>query len=137
MLRSIAAVIVGYFAMGIPIFVTTAVHMVTVFGKFPERGAHMNLPLSFGIVNLLYSTLYAVFGGYVCAAIAKQNRLKHGLVLAGLVFVLSLLSVYIDRGQQPLWYQAMLVLMGAPATAMGAWIRAKKDTPATTAAVAT
>ncbi len=137
MLRSVAAVIVGYFAMAIPILGTTAVHIFTVLGKFPERGAHMSLPLSFGIVNLAYSTLFAVFGGYVCAAIAKQNRLKHGLVLAGLVFVLSLISVYFDRGQQPVWYQAMLVLLGAPATAMGAQIRAKKDAPATRAAVAT
>lgn len=137
MLRSIAAVIVGYFAMGIPILLTTAVHMISVFGKLPERGAHMNLSLSFGIVSLVYSTVYAVFGGYVCAAIARQNRLKHGLVLAGLVFVLSLISVYIDRGQQPVWYQTMLVLLGAPAAALGAWIRAKKDTPAISAAVAT
>ena len=123
--------------MGILILLTTAVHMVKVLGSFPQPGTHMDLPLSFGILNLVYSTLYAVLGGYVCAAIAKRNRLKHGLVLAGLVFVLSLASVYIDRGQQPVWYQAMLVLLGAPATAMGAWIRAKKDAPATTTAVAT
>src|SRR5258706_16279637 len=137
MLRSIAAVIVGFLAMGILILLTATVHMVSVLGKFPEPGAHRGFPASFAIVYLVYSTLYAAFGGYVCAAIAKRNRLKHGMVLAGLVFVLSLISVYIDRGQQPVWYQAMLVLLGAPATAMGAWIRAKKDAPATTAAVTT
>jgi hypothetical protein len=87
----------------------------------------MDLPVSYGVVNLIYSTLYAVFGGYVCAVIAKQDRMKHGLELASLVFVLSLVSVYIDRGQQPVWYQAMLVLLGAPATAAGAWIRTRRD----------
>jgi len=134
MLRSIGAVILGYLAMAIPIFATTTWHMILVLGKMPEPPAHMDLPVSFGVVNLVYSTLFAAFGGFVCAAIASQNRLKHGLVLAGLVFVLSLVSVYIDRGQQPVWYQASLVLLGAPATAIGAWIRAKKE-PASAAAV--
>jgi hypothetical protein len=83
--------------------------------------------VSFGVVNLIYGTLYAVFGGYVCAVIAKQNRMKHGLALAGLVFLLSLVSVYIDRGQQPVWYQVMLVILGAPGAAAGAWIRARRD----------
>ena len=137
MLRSIGAVIAGYFAMAIPIMVTTLLHMIVVLGKLPQPGAHPDIPTSFGVVSLVYSTLYAAFGGYVCAAIARQNRLKHGLALAGLVFVLSLISVYIDRGQQPLWYQVLLVLLGAPATALGALLRAKKDAPATAAAVTT
>jgi hypothetical protein len=127
MWRSIAAVIVGYLAMAIPIGLTTAVHMVKVLGKMPQPGQHMDLPVSFGVVNLIYGTLYAVFGGYVCAVIAKQNRMKHGLALAGLVFLLSLVSVYIDRGQQPVWYQVMLVILGAPGAAAGAWIRARRD----------
>ena len=133
MLRSIGAVIAGYFAMAIPIMVTTLLHMIVVLGKLPQPGARPDIPTSFGVVSLVYSTLYAAFGGYVCAAIARQNRLKHGLVLAGLVFVLSLISVYIDRGQQPVWYQALLVLLGAPATALGAWLRAKKDATAASA----
>src|SRR4051812_10965413 len=135
MWRSIAAVIVGYFAMAIPIGLTTAVHMVKVIGRFPQPGEHLNIPTSFGVISLIYSTLYAVFGGYVCALIAKQGRMKHGLALAGLVFVLSLVSVLIDRGQQPVWYQAMLVLLGAPATALGAWVRARRDVVGASGAV--
>ena len=127
MLRSIGAVIAGYFAMAIPILATTTAHMILVLGKMPAPDAHLDMPVSFAVVNLVYSTLFAVFGGFVCAAIARQNRLKHGLILAGIVFVLSLVSVYVDRGQQPVWYQAMLVLLGAPATAVGAWLRAKKE----------
>ena len=133
MLRSIGAVIAGYFAMAIPILATTTAHMILVFGGMPTPGTHMDPPVSFGVVNLVYSTLFAAFGGFVCAAIARQNRLKHGLILAGLVFVLSLVSVYIDRGQQPVWYQALLVVLGAPATAIGAWLRAKKEPVSATA----
>ena len=119
---------IGYLAMAIPIGVTTTVHAMKVFGRLmPEPGSHFDVPLSYSIPNLVYCTLYAVFGGYVCAAIARQNRLKHGLTLAGLVFVLSLVSVYIDREHQPVRYQAMLVLLGAPATATGAWLRVKKE----------
>jgi hypothetical protein len=127
MWRSIVAVVVGYLAMAVPIAVTTTVHMMKVLGKMPDASAHRDLPISFGVINLIYSSLFAAYGGYVCAVIAKQNRMKHGLILAGLVFVLSLVSVYIDRGQQPLWYQAMLVLLGAPATAIGAWARARRE----------
>jgi len=122
--------------MAIPIVVTTAVYVVKVLGIRPQPGVHMDVPTSFGVISLIYSTMYAVFGGYVCAVIAKQNRLKHGLILAGLVFVLSLVSVYMDRGQQPIWYQVMLVLLGAPAAVFGAWIRARRDAPTGAAATA-
>lgn len=130
MARSIVAVLVGYLVMAILIFSGTAVHFVLLFGKLPTATTHLQPPLSFGVFNLIYSSIFAAFGGWVCATIVTQKRFKHGLILAGLVFVLSLVSVYIDRGQQPVWYQAGLVLLGAPATAVGAWLQALRHMPA-------
>jgi hypothetical protein len=130
MLRNIAAVIVGYLAMAIPIAVTITIHAKKVFGKMPAPGQHFDVPLSFSIPTLIYSSLFAIFGGHVCASIAKGNRMKVSLMLAGLVVVLSLVSVYIDRGQQPLWYAAALVVLSGPATALGGWIRARRDSAA-------
>ena len=126
--RSIAAVIVGYLAMAVLIFTGTTVHIILLFGGMPSPTQHFDPGVSYAVINLLYSTAFAAFGGWVCATIASQNRLKHGVILAGLVFVLTLVSVYIDRGQQPVWYQACLVLMGAPATVAGAWLKASRQT---------
>jgi hypothetical protein len=131
MWRNIAAVIVGYLAMAIPIGVTITIHAKLVFGKMPAPGQHFDPPLSFAILTLIYSSLFAIFGGHVCASIAKGDRLKVSLILAGLVVVLSLVSAYIDRAYQPLWYAAALVVLSGPATALGGWIRAKRDSAAT------
>ena len=125
--RSIAAVIVGYLVMAVLIFSGTAVHMILLFGKMPDATTHFQPPVSFGVLNLIYSSLFAALGGWICATIAPRNPFKHGLILSGLVFVLSLISVYVDRGQQPLWYQASIVLLGPSATAAGAWLRAGRS----------
>jgi hypothetical protein len=126
--RSIAAVVVGYLVMAVLIAGTTLLHLKLLgIGLAELQAPHPNLPDSFAVVNIIYSTFFAAVGGWICAAIAKRARLKHGVILAVLVFVLSLISVYIDRGKQPVWYQACLVLFGAPATAAGAWVRAKRD----------
>lgn len=126
--RSIAAIVVGYVVMAILISCTTLLHLkVLGIGLAELQAPHPDVPTSFAAINVVYSTLYAAFGGWMCAAIAKEKRIKHGVILAIAVFVLSLISVYIDRGKQPVWYQACLVLLGAPATASGAWIRAKQS----------
>jgi hypothetical protein len=136
MWRNIVAVIVGYLAMAIPIAVTTTIHMMKVLGRMPTPGQQFDVPLSFAIASLIYSSLYAVFGGYVCAVIAKATRMKTTLILAGLVVVLSIVSVYIDRGQQPLWYACALVVLSGSATAIGGWLRAKKDSASAAASAA-
>jgi hypothetical protein len=127
MVRRVVAVIVGYLVMAVLIGITTLIHFKSLgIGVAELQKPHPDVPTSFAIINLIYSSLYAAFGGWVCAAIEKQNRLKAGMALAVLLFVLSLISAYMDRGKQPMWYQACLVVFGPLATYLGASIRAKK-----------
>src|SRR3954471_19268575 len=124
--RSIVAVIVGYIVMAFLIACTTLMHFKMLgIGMAELQKPHPDVPTSFAAINLIYSTIYAVVGGWVCAAIAKENKLKTGMALAVLLFVLSLVSVYLDRGKQPVWYQACLVVFGPVAAYVGASVRAR------------
>ena len=65
--------------------------------------------LGYLFLNLGTSFLAAAAGGYVTAWIAAANPLVHVLALGIAVLALAAVSVLQARGQQPIWYQLMLV----------------------------
>jgi hypothetical protein len=74
-------------------------------------------------VNLLYSFLAAVGGGFVAAVIARQNALDTALALAIVVLVLGGLSAMQAKVRPPLWYQVPLLIVSPLGVIAGGLIR--------------
>jgi hypothetical protein len=84
-------------------------------GRHPEAG--------YIFVNLGYSFLAAVAGGYITGWIAGHNPLIHVLVLAIAALLLAALSALQHRGQQPVWYLLTLVAITPMGVLAGGLIR--------------
>jgi hypothetical protein len=125
MLRSIAAGFVAYLVMVVLTVVATIVQSYAVFGKLPDPATHVQLSFSYGIINRACATIFAALAGWVCANLAKNRQIRHALFLAAVIFTISLLSLGLNLGKQPLWYQLSFVFLGAPAALLGARVKAR------------
>ena len=78
---------------------------------------------TFTVVNLAIALPYALIGGYVAGRIAAGKELPAGIGLAGIATLMSVATLLVDPGKQPLWYwMTLLALMVAGAIA-GALLR--------------
>jgi drug/metabolite transporter superfamily protein YnfA len=68
--------------------------------------------------NLVASALAALVGGYTTAAVAGRAHLAHGLGLAAVMIVMSLVSMRQAGSSQPRWYQWVFATV-MPALAVG------------------
>lgn len=113
-LRSVLAVLAGYFAMALIIIVLTAACIAALHLR---SGHPTNGYLAF---NLLYSFAAAVAGGWVAAKVAGTRRIQHGLALAALILVLGLLFMLHPAPGQPAWDQWVLTLLSPLFAVLGA-----------------
>jgi len=111
------ALLAGFVTMGLLVALITAL----VNRLAPDwAGVESKPQPSYAFVNLGYSFLSAVAGGYVTAYLATGNPLVLVLVLAIVVLAMAALSALQSRGVQPVWYAlALLVLMPLGALAGG------------------
>jgi len=119
-LHAFLALIAGFVSMAFLVGVATA-----ALGRFvPEWVGAKGQPRGgYIFVNLGYSLAAAMVGGYVTAWIASNNPLIHTLVLALIVLLLSALSALQQRGQQPIWYQLMLIALTPAGVVVGGFLR--------------
>jgi len=89
MLRTIGGVIVGYLAMFVFVFVTFTIAYLAMGSEGAFKPASYDVTALWIGVGFVVSSIAAIIGGFVCAAIAKNS--KAPMALAGLVLVLGLL----------------------------------------------
>ena len=106
-LRSVLAVLGGYFAMAVVVVVLTiaCIHGLHLQSGHPTPG--------YLAINLVYSFAAASLGGWVAARVAGYRRLEHGLALGLLILVIGVLYMIHPATGQPLWHQWTLTL-GSP-----------------------
>ena len=120
MARGILAVVAGYIVMAIGVVtVTGAVAVLFPTWSSPENAAYV-------IFNLGFSLVFALAGGYVTAVVAKRAPLRHAIALAALAFILAIISMVVETGPQPRWYQLSLVIIMPPAMVLGGYLRARQ-----------
>ena len=124
MVRSILAVVAGYFTLAVLTSLTTYLVAYGFGLAVAEPGAQP--PLVYVVVNLVYSTVYAGVGGYVAARVATHRPVRHALALAALLVVLGLVYTAVAINIQPLWYLLGLPLLGAPAAVLGGYVHARR-----------
>src|SRR5258707_6510136 len=114
------ALLVGFVTMLVPVLVITGFLQSRVPEWVGEEGSPRP---AYVAVNLIYSFLAAVGGGFVAAVIAHQNALDTALALAIVVLVLGGLSALQAKVRPPLWYQVPLLIVSPLGVIVGGLIR--------------
>ncbi len=117
LVRSVAAVLLGYVAMS----ALTAVLLALIARHFPYVFPEVDsFPTAPWVVLLLAADfLFAGAGGFVTASIADSEEEKHVVALAIFVLVLGIASVATMPDSQPVWYKVVLILLGLAGVRIG------------------
>ncbi|MES2124970.1 MAG: hypothetical protein V4503_09835 [Gemmatimonadota bacterium] len=118
MVSSILAVLAGFAFMVVLVMVTTPL----LAKLFLEGGMRGSLTTSYLAGNLTMAGVAALGGGCLTARLAHQEPLLHGIALAGLMLVMSLLSMRQSTSAgQPRWYALTLATVMPVLTLGGAY----------------
>jgi hypothetical protein len=122
MLRSFLALLAGFAAMAALVTIVTAALMKLAPAWVGARGRPRP---SYVLFNLGCSFAAAMLGGYITAWMATERTLIHVLVLGLIVLLLGALSALQQRGQQPVWYQLLLIAITPCGVVLGGLLRLK------------
>jgi hypothetical protein len=117
-LKSILAVVVGYLVFAISAF---------AFIKLSGQPPHEEAPLSFIVGSTVVGMVFALLGGYVAAWLAGRRPLAHALAVAALIALGATASLIATLGKGALWSQVAALVLIAPSTIPGGWLRARQS----------
>jgi hypothetical protein len=122
MLRTFLALLAGFLTIAVLVGTLTA-----LLARFaPQWSGEQQSPRpAYVALNIGYSFLAAVAGGYVTALMPSANPLILVLALAIIVLALAALSALQARGKQPVWYQLTLVAIAPLGVMAGGILRMK------------
>lgn len=120
--RSVLAVVAGYASMA-AVVIALSVILKKAAPKWVGSAGSPNA--MYVVTNLIYSLAAAVLGGYIAAAIGSRAPLAHACALAGIVFLLAIVSMVQMGDKQPRWYQVALIIVGTAGTIVGGLLRAR------------
>jgi hypothetical protein len=119
LLRSTAAVLVGFLAVAILSLATDQVlHVLEVY---PPWGQSMHDP-ALNLLALSYRIVYTILGGYICAALAPGSPMRHVVVLGIVGFITGsagAIAAITMADLGPSWYPIALALTGFPCVWLG------------------
>jgi len=122
-LRSVLAVLGGFLTMAIVVMMFTGALKMLLPSWFPADGAPTG---SYLIVNVAYSFVAALAGGYVAAKLFAQLPMQHAIALGAFVLVMSIISAMYYKARQPRWYQMLLAVVMPLAVVLGSYIRTRR-----------
>ena len=117
-LRSIAAVLVGYVLFAAPVL---AYFQVT--GQPPHQPA----PLLVMLGSMLVGVASALAGGYTAARIAGRKPLMHGVALAVVLAAGSIVSLVSTLGHGAIWSQVSALILMVPSAIAGSSMRQRQE----------
>jgi hypothetical protein len=124
MMRSVGVVFAGILVNFVLSLGTDVVMHKT--GVFPGWGQAMATTLF--AVALAYRLIYTVIGGYVTAALAPRDPMKHAVILGviGIVLATAGAAATWNKGPEfgPKWYPLALIVTALPVTWLGARLQA-------------
>ncbi|MEO8334885.1 MAG: hypothetical protein ABI664_07925 [bacterium] len=116
LLRSIAAVIVGYV-----IFAASAYAVFRVSGQ----AAHAVASTSFMLLSIASGIVFALAGGYVAGWIAGRRPIAHAVAMAMVLALGAGVSLIATLGHGVIWSQVAALLLMAPSAVLGGWLRSR------------
>jgi hypothetical protein len=115
MLRSIGAVVAGYF-----VFAVSAVLLFQISGQQP----HAEAPLTFKIATTVWGAVFALVAGWLAAHVAVRRPATHAAVVAGVIAVGALVSLFAATGAR--WSQLTALVVMAPCAWLGGVLAARR-----------
>lgn len=115
--RSIGAILAGFVAVFVLSLGTDQVLHFT--GVYPPWGEPMT-GTGLLLLALAYRLVYGVIGGYIVAALAPRNPMRHALIMGGIGFVLSAAGGIAMWDMGAHWYPVALALSSIPCAWAGA-----------------
>jgi hypothetical protein len=124
-LRAFLAVLVGYLIFGFS--------AVLLF-QLAHVDPHQQPGIGFMIGSTVYGVVFAIAAGFTAAHIAGKRKLLNAGVVACIIALLALVSIFAQPGLPSYWSQIAAIVFMAPASILGGWIRArragtKRETP--------
>ncbi|HEV2992754.1 MAG TPA: hypothetical protein VG759_30255 [Candidatus Angelobacter sp.] len=113
-LRTALGIIVGDL-----IFVGSAVLLFYLSRVDP----HAPAPLGFMAISIAYGVGFALVSGFVAGLISHRRDLIAGMILALIIAVPALISMFSRPGAGALWSQISALVLMAPSGLVGDWIR--------------
>lgn len=115
-MRHVLAVLAGY--------VIFALLSVALFA-LSHRDPHAAQDSVFVAFSLVYGILAAALAGYVAASIGRVNPLSHARTLALAIAAVAIVSLLSRPGAGSIWTQLASLVLFAPSTLVGGWLRAR------------
>lgn len=116
MLRSIGAVVAGYF-----VFAASAVMLFQLSGRDP----HADAPWTFKLATVIWGAVFALVGGWLAAHVSVRRPSTHAAAVAGVIAAGALLSIAMDPAGAG-WSQAAAVVVMAPCAWLGGILAARR-----------
>lgn len=116
-MRSFLAAVAGYLVFGV-----SAVAMFQISGVDP----HQQPGVGFMVGSTIYGVVFAIAGGYVSAAIVARKQLMHAGIVAAIIAVLALISIFAQPGLPTYWSQIAAIVFMTPSAVFGGWLRARQ-----------
>ena len=116
-MRGVLAVVSGYL-----IFAGSAV----LFFRLTNVDPHSPAAIGFEMLTIVYGLAFALLGGFVAGKIARRTDLLWGIVLALVIALGATVSIIARPGAGALWTQTAALLLFAPASVVGDWIRIRR-----------
>ena len=133
MIKSIIAVVVGFFTVVILSIATDA--LLEAAGVFPPQsqpGLYVTWMLA---LALTYRIVYTIAGGYVTAWLAPQNQMKHVTILGIIGIVGGAVGVVFGWNLSPHWYCIAILVTAFPCTWLGGKLKKVKIMPTNTSTI--
>ena len=115
--RTLLAIVAGYV-----IFAASAVLLFHVANVDP----HSPAGAGFMVLTIAYGLVFALLGGFTAGQIARRADLICGIGVALLIGLGATASMIARPGKGALWTQTAALLLFAPASLVGDWVRRKK-----------
>ncbi len=116
--RSAIAVVAGFAAMlAILRGVDFLIARYTSIGQVP-LGANLYTPASLA-VDLVRLMVSLCFGGFVAGSLAQRARLWHSVVMASMMFALTVFQGLPRTWVQPVWYSVLSLVIIIPTGLLG------------------
>ncbi len=121
MLRSVLAVVAGFFFIGFLAFGMDAVVRNAMPGAFSASGRVDSVPLLLFIAAYVF--VFAVAGCYLTARLAPRRPMLHALVLGVLGLIFNVAGTIAMWETAPVWFHGVSLLLVMPAAWLGGWLR--------------
>lgn len=128
MIRSIAAVVVGYVMSAFIVVLGTTAAAALLLPR-PQAGAVPQITTAYLVADLLIAVVAAIAGGMVAAAIGQRAPILHAAALAVLMFVVGIGSSVAAGGAlpgQPAWYPLAIAVIGPLGVLVGGWLQSNR-----------